>query len=408
MDLLKIGLIREGKTPADARVALTPDQCVQLMKQYDNIDIMVQPSPVRSYKDEEYEAKGILLSESMSDRNILLGIKEVPIDQLIPNKNYFFFSHTIKKQPYNRGLLQAILKQNIQLVDYETLRNADGERIIGFGWFAGVVGAHNGIRAYGIKTKSFDLKAAHESLDFAEMKEAYKKVEWPPLKVVSTGNGKVAKGAKATLEAMGFKEVDAEQFVQETFDVPVFVALQYKDMYKHKESHSYDRKHFYQNPEEYYADFAPFSKTADVFVNGIYWDPRGPKYFTIEDMRKADFNIKVIADVTCDIAPESSIPATLRATKIGDDIMGFNPFTNAEVEPYSHFSIEIMSVDNLPNELPRDAADSFGIMLIDSVIPELLKDESSIIENATITKDGALTENYKYLQDYVDDNEILV
>ncbi|RME33002.1 MAG: alanine dehydrogenase, partial [Deltaproteobacteria bacterium] len=141
---MKIGLIREGKVPPDNRVPLTPDQCRFLMDRYE-VDIVVEPSPIRAFRDEEYAALGIPLRTDLSDRDILLGVKEVPIEQLIPGKTYFFFSHTIKKQPYNRPLLQAILRKRIRLIDYEVLTDESGKRVIAFGYFAGMAGAHNTI-----------------------------------------------------------------------------------------------------------------------------------------------------------------------------------------------------------------------------------------------------------------------
>ncbi len=405
MKQLNIGLIREGKTPPDSRVPLTPKQCRFLMDNYDNVKILVQSSPVRCIKDEEYLAENIEIVEDISVCDILLGVKEVPIDQLIPSKHYFFFSHTIKEQPYNKKLLQAVLENKICLTDYETLRNPRGNRIIGFGRYAGIVGAHNGVRAYGLKTKTFELNAAHKCLDFEAIKEEYKKTKFPPLKVVNTGNGKVANGALETLEALGFKRVTSEAFISESFDEPVFVHLNYKDMYKHKDTGVYDKNDFYKNPQDYVCDFEAFTKTADVFVNGIYWDNDGPVYFTKEQMKDASFNIKVIADVTCDIAPESSVPSTLRASKIGDDVFGYDPHLEKEVAAFSENCIDMMTVDNLPNELPRDASNDFGGMLIENVIEELMKDQSDIIDKATIAKDGALTEYYQYLTGYVGGNE---
>ena len=399
---LKIGIIREGKKPADSRVPLVPEQCKYLIDKYPSIDIVIQPSPVRSYKDEEYLALGIPMNEDLSDREILLGVKEVPIDQLIPNKTYFFFSHTIKEQVYNRKLLRAILEKNIRMIDYETLVNTIGNRIIGFGRYAGIVGAHNAVRAYGLGSKKFELEAAYKCKDFEAIKEIYKGIEWPNFKIVSTGTGKVARGAQETLKAMGIREVSRAEFETEEFDEAVFVHLTYDKMYKRKSDDAYIQTDFFENPGNYYCDFRSIMRVADIFINGIYWDNRGPVYFTQEDMADSTFNIKVISDVTCDIAPASSVPSTLRATKIGNDLFGYDPITGSEVATFTPGSITVMSVDNLPNELPRDASLDFGKMLMDSVLKELTIEGSPVIEKATITKDGELTELFSYLQDYVD------
>ena len=115
MEKIKIGLIREGKVPPDHRVPLTPKQCKSIQAIYPNVEIIVQPSPIRAYKDEEYVAEGMKLNEDLSACDIIMGVKEVNISDLIPNKKFLFFSHTLKKQPYNRDLLRAILEKKIQL-----------------------------------------------------------------------------------------------------------------------------------------------------------------------------------------------------------------------------------------------------------------------------------------------------
>jgi len=153
---MKIGIIREEKNPPDSRVPLNPAQCRALMDQYP-IEIVVAPSPTRCFKDEEYSAEGIKLQADLTDCQVLMGVKEVPPTSLVADKIYFFFSHTIKEQPYNRSLLQTILKKNIQLIDYEVLTNDKGQRLIAFGVFAGMVGAHNGVMTYGRRTGAFEL-----------------------------------------------------------------------------------------------------------------------------------------------------------------------------------------------------------------------------------------------------------
>jgi hypothetical protein len=61
-----------------------------------------------------------------------------------------------------------------------------------------------------------------------------------------------------------------------------------------------------------------------------------------------------------------------------------------------------MAIDNLPCELPRSASEEFGRDLIDRVLPILIgEDKDEVIARATITKNGALTKHFLYLQDYV-------
>lgn len=402
--MLKIGLIREGKVPPDNRVPLTPAQCRYLIDRYE-VDILVEPSPIRAFKDEEYAEQGIPLSDDLSDRDILLGVKEVPIDQLIPEKTYFFFSHTIKKQPYNRPLLQAILRKRIRLIDYEVLTDESGKRVIAFGYFAGMAGAHNTIYALGKRTGLFELVRMKDCLDYEKVQPHYERLQLPPVKIVLTGTGRVGTGAARVLRDMGIRQVSPEEFLETSFDEAVFTQIGAPWYVRHREGRPFDRQHFYAHPEEYESAFAPFARVADVMIHGVYWNPRAPMFFTREDMLAADFHIRTIGDVTCDIAPNASIPCTLRPSTIADPVYGYDPATNSEVPPYQPEYFDVMAVDNLPSELPRDASQAFGQQFMEHVFPELLKPHSPMLERATIALDGHLGPYFTYLQDYVEGKE---
>lgn len=402
---MKIGIIREGKVPPDSRVPLTPQQCAQLMDKYP-VQITVQRSPNRCYTDAEYQAAGVPLSDEVNDCEVLMGVKEVPIDQLIPGKIYFFFSHTFKKQVYNRGLLQAILAKNIHLIDYEALTDDDGKRLIAFGKFAGMVGAHNGLYTFGERTGLFSLPRMKDCHDYAAAKEVYANTTFPALKIVLTGNGRVANGAALVLRDMGIQQVTPDAFLEQTFDGPTFTQLDCPDYVVAKDGSPFDRAHFYENPGAYQSSFAPYTRVADLMINGIYWDNDAPAFFTAEEMKSASFTIQVIADVTCDIAPVSSIPSTLRPSTIADPIFGYHRMKGEETEPFTPVSIDMMAIDNLPNELPRDAAESFGQQFTEHIIEELLdKENSKVIERASIAVDGALGKHYTYLDDFVKELE---
>ncbi|OHX66183.1 NAD(P)-dependent oxidoreductase [Flammeovirga pacifica] len=401
---MKVGIIKEGKIPEDKRVALTPAQCEEVLEQYPNVEIYVQKSPIRCYTDAEYEEVGIAVVDDVSDCDILLGIKEVPIPELVPDKKYFFFSHTIKKQPYNRELLRAILKNNIDIMDYEVLTREDGSRVIAFGRFAGLVGAYNGLLAYGKRMGTYDLKPAHLCHDLNEMWIECKKVKLPnDYKIAITGSGRVSNGAVETLLAAGLKKVSKQDFIDNSFEKPVFVQLRSKDYHEHKEGKPFVLKEFFDAPSDYNSTFSELNNIADMLVAGAFWHPASPVLFTKEDMNKSDFKIKVIADITCDI--EGSIPSTKQPSTIADPLYDYNP-TTGEVEDAlsSKENITVMAVDNLPNELPRDASEAFGRQMIDNVLEDLFVKDKGVIERATITHGKALTPKFKYLQDYVDGN----
>lgn len=396
----KIALLREEKSPPDSRVALDPQQAARLVSA--GWDITVQPSPRRAFTDEEYAAAGLPLVESVADRDLLLGIKEVPISKLVADKTYCFFAHVIKEQPYNRDLLLALLEKNIRHVDYEVLTDDKGKRLIAFGYFAGMVGAHNGIWAYGKRTGTFQLPRMRDCFDYAAVKQHYATTTLPPLRVVLTGTGRVGKGAAQVLNDLGLKRLTPAEFLTEDFNEPVYTQLSVKDYVVRQDGQPTSKRDFYDNPGDYRSSFAPFVRRADVFVNGIYWDNEAPAFFTRQAMESDDFNIQTIADVTCDIAPVASVPSTIKASTIADPVFGYDPATNAAVPPYQPDYVDVMSIDNLPSELPRDASTAFGEMLTERILPAFTVADSPLLVRATVTLNGQLGPNFQYLANYRD------
>lgn len=399
--MIKIGIIREGKVPPDARVPLTPEQCAEAQVEFP-VKFLVEPSPVRCFKDAEYTAHGVTLSQDLSECDVLLGVKEVPIERLLAGKTYLFFSHTIKKQPYNRDLLRAILEKNIRLIDYEVLTDEQGQRLIAFGFYAGVVGAHNGLWTYGRRTGAFSLPRLCESHDYAEVQEVYARLQLPPLRIVLTGTGRVSTGAAKNLRDMGIQQVTPQEFLEKEFPHAVFTQLQAADYVARLDGAAFDKKHFYADSTAYRSTFGPYYRRTDIFINGIFYDGKAPAFFTREEMQSPDFQIKTIADITCDLMPRSSVPCTIRASKIADPVFGFDPVTGQEVPPFGPDSIDVMAIDNLPSELPRDASAFFGRQLLGAIFPELLRGKNSaVIHRGMITEDGKLTKPFEYLADYV-------
>ncbi len=398
---MKVGIIREGKIKSDARVPLTPKQCRYLLDQEHDLQIFVQPSQERCFTDAEYQSQGIPLTENLEMCDLLLGVKEVPISMLLPNKTYLFFSHTIKKQPYNQELLRSILQQKIRLIDYECLHDSSGQRVIAFGRWAGIVGSHNAILTWGRREGEFLLKPMHQCHDWAEAQTYYQNLPLSNIKLVITGEGRVASGATEVLDLMNIKLVSPQAFLEKNIEESVYTQLTVKDMYRKSGETSFNETHYYQHPEQYKSIFEPYTHTANIMLNGIYWDRRIPVFFTSEDMKQKDFTIRVIADVTCDIAPDSSIPSTIRASSIDEPIYGYDPVLEKETQPFQSHCIDVMAVDNLPNELPRDASEDFGNQLISKVWSQLNQTDSRMIYEATIALNGDLNKPYEYLRDYV-------
>ena len=398
---MKVGIVREGKTKSDSRVPLTPKQCRYLLERYGDLQMFVQPSAERCFSDDEYHSQGIPLTENLAECELVLGVKEVPINMLLPKKTYLFFSHTIKKQPYNRELLRAILQQKIRLIDYECLRDEEGKRVIAFGRWAGIVGGHNAILTWGRREGKFKLKPMHECHDWAEAKTYYQNLPLADIKLVVTGEGRVANGATEVLDLMKIKRISPQAFLEQDLEEPVYTQLTVKEMYRQEGEAYFEESHYYQHPEQYVSSFEPYTHKANIMLNGIYWDQRIPVFFSKEDMKRKDFTIRVIADVTCDLAPDASIPSTVKASSIDEPIYGYDPVLEKETQPFQSHCIDVMAVDNLPNELPRDASEDFGNQLISQVWSQLNQTDSRMIYEGTITLEGKLNKPYEYLQDYV-------
>jgi len=396
---VKIGIIKEGKTPPDSRVALKPKDIIELQNQYPQFEFEVQASVGRCIPNEAYQSLGIKIVEDVQDCDILLGVKEVPYTQLIPNKTYFFFSHTIKEQPYNQNLMQALIQQNIRMIDYETLVDKNQKRLIGFGFYAGVVGAHHALMMYGKRTEQYFLLPAKDCLDYEEMIQQYKNIHLPQCKIVLTGTGKVAQGSRKVLEDAGIKFVSPEEYLTQDFDEAVFTHLTTAYLYKDANG-NFDKADFYQFPEKYTSAFLPYAAQTDILINGIFWNESMPRLFETEDIQQAQFSIKSIADISCDIL--GSVPINTRASSIADPVYAIDKTSLNEVAPYQNISttIDLMTVDNLPNELPRDASEGFSQVMKTIILPELLKEESAILEDATICENGNLCPKFEYLHQY--------
>ncbi|MFT5778656.1 MAG: saccharopine dehydrogenase (NAD+, L-lysine-forming) [Crocinitomicaceae bacterium] len=402
MNTTKIGVIREGKIPPDKRVPLTPQQCQQLKALYSNLEVVVQPSNVRAYKDQEYLDLGIKMDEDLSDCDILLGVKEVNIDDLIPERKYMFFSHTFKKQPYNRDLLRAIIKKKIQLIDYEVLKDKKNRRIIGFGRYAGIVGCYNGFLTYGLKHGLYKLKPAHLCADRKEVEEELKKVKLPKeTKILLTGHGRVGHGAREIMNLLPIKEISPDEFLTKEFEMATFSHLEAEDYYAPRDNSEFNKSEFYSNPELYKSTFTRYLPHTDMYIPCHYWSNKADFIMTRDDLKKSDVRLSVVADISCDI--DGPVPCTLRPSKVADPIYGYDPIKEAEA-PYDQKGvIAVMAVDNLPCELPLDASEDFGSELIKEVFPALMMEDSDqIIARASQTSlDGKLTEYFNYLEPYL-------
>lgn len=403
---MKIGIIREGKVPPDMRVPLTPEQCRLVKERFDAIDVVVQESPIRAFSDDAYREQGIKVVSDLSDCDVIMGVKEVQISDLIPNKQFFFFSHTIKKQPYNRDLLRAVIDNKIQLTDYEVLTKPNGVRLIGFGRYAGIVGCYNGFRTYGLKHGLYELKPAHKCEDRKEMEAELVKVKLPKdTKIVMTGYGRVGHGAREVIDLLPIKEVDPDEFLNESFDEPVYTHLHIEDYVAREDGEEFDKRAFFESGEGHVSTFPRYIKAADLYIACHFWKEGSPFLYTRDDLKTDQLRLSVVADISCDI--DGPVASTIRPSTIADPIYGYDPLTENEADFKADNVIAVMAVDNLPCELPKDASEDFGNELITHILPVLIGDDPTDIigRGSETTKEGRLSSHFSYLQDYLEGKE---
>ncbi|RLK06699.1 NAD(P)-dependent oxidoreductase [Tenacibaculum discolor] len=402
---MKFGIIKERKNPPDRRVVFSPEKLQEFKQQFPQAEIVVESSDIRVFSDEAYAKAGFEVTNDVSDCDVLLGVKEVPVDNLIPNKKYFFFSHTIKKQPYNRKLLKAMLEKNIEMFDHETIIKENGARLIGFGRYAGLVGAYNGFRALGLREGLFNLPKVETLADLDAVKAELDKISLPNIKILLTGTGKVAKGAQEILDHLKIKQVSDALYLTSEFTEPVYCIADVMEYAKRKDGKVGDKFEFYKDPTGYESNFMTYAKQTDFFIAGHFYGDGAPYLFTREDAKHPEFRIKYVADISCDI--DGPVASTLRASTIADPIYGYNPETESEIDYKDKKAITVMAVDNLPCELPKDASEGFGEMFLEHVIPAFYNnDKDGILARSKMTTNtGKLTKRYAYLQDYVDGKE---
>ncbi|KQB39483.1 NAD(P)-dependent oxidoreductase [Flavobacterium aquidurense] len=398
---MKFGIIKERKSPPDRRVVFSPNELAKLKQTYHDAVVEVESSDIRIFSDVQYKSLGITITDDVSDCDVLFGVKEVPVENLIPNKAYFFFSHTIKKQPYNQKLIKAILEKNIDLYDHETIVDDQNRRLIGFGKYAGMVGVYNGIRAFGIKFELFKLPKAETLAGKDALIMHLKRINLPALKFVVTGTGKVGNGAKEILDAIKVKEITVENYLSKNYAQPVYVQLDVLEYNKRIDGEVIDFNDFVAHPDQYVSDFEKFTKVSDIYFAGHFYATGAPMILTREMLNASDCKLKVVADISCDV--KGPIACTLRSSTIEEPIYGYFPLEDREVEVFHPAAVVVMAVDNLPCEIPKDASEGFGEQFMEHVIPAFFNgDKDGILKRAKITEKGKLTERFSYLQDYVD------
>ena len=402
---MKFAIIKERKNPPDRRVVFSPEKLAEARTQFPTAEFVVESSDIRIFPDAAYKSLGFKVTDDVSDADVMIGVKEVPIENLIPNKKYFYFSHTIKKQPYNRKLLKAMLDKHIEMYDHETIINENGDRLIGFGRYAGLVGAYNGFRALGLRDGLFSLPKVETLADLNAVKAELDKITVPNIKILLTGTGKVAHGAKEILDHLGIKHISDALYLTSIFNEPVYCMADVMEYTKRKDGKVGEKFAFYKDPSDYESNFMPYAKETDYFIAGHFYGNNAPYLFTRDDAKHQDFKINLVADISCDI--DGPVASTIRSSTIADPFYGYDPQTQSETTFDDKNAITVMAVDNLPCELPKDASEGFGEAFLEHVIPAFFdEDHNRILERAQITtKEGGLTERFSYLKDYIEGKE---
>ncbi|MCB0730994.1 MAG: hypothetical protein KDC88_08175 [Ignavibacteriae bacterium] len=432
---MKIGIRKETQYPSERRAPLTPEHVKELVNQ--NIEVLVEQADQRVFTSDEYKKSGAKICSTLEDCEIIFGVKEVPINDLIPNKPFVFFSHTIKGQSYNMPLLQAILDKNITLMDYELVKNDKGFRLIFFGNYAGYAGMIDSLwllgkrlESEGIQSALANIKQAKEYDNLADAEDEIRNVgneirenglpnEVVPLITGFSGYGNVSKGAQSIydlLPTVQIKPKDLSEFIKKgEFSNKVVYKVEFKevDMYKHPSNNEFSFNHFVKHPNEYESIFSQYIPNLTMMVNGIYWEDKFPKHVTKDFMKdlykkRSEQKLKVIGDITCDI--EGSVELTVKNTSSEEPSFVYEPLTDEVKMGVEGNGPVILAVDKLPAELPRESSQFFGTALLPFIEPLLQADYSLDFENlnlpkefkeAVITHKGKLTPNFTYLNEYL-------
>ncbi len=405
LSILREARIDENRTP------FSPTQISNLLNKFSNLKIIVQPSKRRCFKDEDYLKAGAQITDDLSSTDIIFGVKEVEISTLIKNKTYLFFSHTNKVHQYigqtindkaiiyKKELLKEIIKKNITLIDYENVRDVSGEgyRYLGFGRFAGIIGAYNTLNLYLKLYTEQPLPRAFEINNYEQVKKIISKQNFNKIKILLTGSGRASKGAVEMLKYANIRQVTLNDYLKKKYDEAIFCNVSATKHVERKDGKSSSDQDYILNPHEYNSKVKNYLFDTDMLIACHYWDPKLPKLFSSKQINEFK-NLKIIGDVTCDI--NGSVPTTIRSTSIAKPYYSINTDSMKEME-LGNKGIAIMAVDNLPSELPRDASEEFGCSVISEILPYLIDKDDGRINRATTASNGKFCSKFTYLNDFI-------
>lgn len=429
-----IGIRRENKGRHERRAPLAPEHLNEAAATFPDLQFVVQPSSIRVYDEASYLAAGASASEDLSSADLIMGVKEIPIELLERGQSYIFFSHTIKGQSHNMPTLRRMMELGCTLLDYERIVDQEGRRLVFFGYHAGLAGMIDGLWIFGQRlaedgypTALANIRQAFEYDDLAHacacVQEAGAQLAstglpagLPPVVFGFAGYGNVSRGAAFVFDHLPFVTVEPDD-LEGLFAPGAEVAKDkfYKVVFK--EEHlarrisdgGFDLQEYYDHPELYGANFHRWLPYLTGLVNCIYWSPSYPRLVTRTEVRKLHsqgaLRLRVIADITCDI--DGSIEMTTEATDQDNPILTYDPATDEVRRQFAGPGVSILAVDNLPCELPRDSTRHFGTSLgpylgglasLDHSLPFEGLAVPEEVRDAIILWNGELTPRYEYLR----------
>ncbi len=425
---MKIGIRREDKNIWEGRVPLIPTDIKELMRQH-TLEFSIQPSKIRAFNDEEYQAVGISVKEDLSDCDLIIAVKEIPVDFFQENKNYLFFSHTIKGQQENIPILKKIIEKKSTLIDYERIVDNENRRIVFFGKYAGIAGMIDSFYGFGQRlTRSSNpmtqFKYATDYKNMMEVEKLYKSIgdqikagkSDKPVIIGIAGYGNVSQGAQQIIDLLPVKKLSPQKLLsldksQLSTNYIYKVIFKEKDLVTPKSSDDiFELLDYYTNPDKYKSIFHQYLHQLDIIINATYWDQRYPRLITCDFLKNNAEklkNLKIIGDISCDV--NGGIECTKMTTNSGDPFFNYDNQTGKLEKGLDGNGPAILAVDNLPGEVSRDSSCFFSNIL-KKYIPKLCNanlngsyDNLKIadeLKRAIIIHKGQLTTDYKYLEYY--------
>eukprot|EP00871_Galdieria_phlegrea_P003334 jgi/Galph1/4000/GphlegSOOS_G2686.1 len=451
---LSIGIIRETRSHWERRTPLIPSHVVKLVEQ--GIRVYVQPSKLRIFSDDSYREAGAIVTEDISCCVTILGVKQVSVHALVPHRTFCMFSHTIKAQPENMPLLDAVLEKKVRLIDYEAIvQVADntsqgrlpGRRLVAFGRFAGLAGTVTFLRGLGERLLSWryntaflNMGSAYMYPDLESVKEAVRKVgrviekeglptELCPFIFAITGTGRVSQGVQEILKLLPHEKIEvndlphlsSQSVNKENMRYKIFfVVVSTEHMVTPVDpSASFSKADYYENPSRYRPVFhekvAPF---VSVIIHGSYWDRSFCRLLTddqlqnitMEQMAHKRRRLIGICDITCDY--EGAIQSLRQFTSIERPFYIYDPVSRECLDDLTSLpdrGILFHATDNLPAELPKESSEHFSNSLfkfLPSLAASHYRDHSLSLEyedlpvelqRACIAANGRLTPHFSYI-----------